>query len=73
MLFGRLRVPIDRDSSRDVEKRTKSGLHSIIPVAPVRGGSPHRALLLLPPVELAPDEDEYAGLDRLDRPELDED
>jgi len=68
MLFGRLRMPLERDSSRDLGERTKSGLHVI---APVRGGSPQRGLLLLPPP--APLEDEFEGLDRLDREELDED
>jgi hypothetical protein len=78
MLFGRLRVPLERDDSRDLGPRTKSGLH-VIP--PVRGDSPQRAFSHPPvdrpshPLSLlpAPLDDEFVGLDRLDREELDED
>ena len=58
MLFGRLRVPLERDSLRDLGKSLGSGVH-VIP--PLRGGSPH-----------PDDADEFRGLDRLDREELDE-
>jgi hypothetical protein len=66
MLFGRLRVPLEREPSRDEDTRSKSGVH-VVP--PTRGETPRRPLSLVPPPER---EDEYAGLDRLDRDELDE-
>jgi hypothetical protein len=67
MLFGRLRVPLEPSSSREFAERPGSGLHRI---PPVRGGSPHRVVPLLPVP--APLDDEFEGLDRLDREELDE-
>jgi len=70
MLFGRLRVPLaDAEPSlaRPARERTKSGLHRI---DLSRVESPHRPLALLPPPAC---EDEFAGLDRLDREELDDD
>jgi hypothetical protein len=66
MLFGRLRVPLDREPSREDDVRAKSGVH-MIPAT--RGETPRRTLLLVP---ADPCEDEYAGLERLDREELDE-
>jgi len=68
MLFGRLRMPLERSSSHEIAERPGSGLHRI---PPVRGGSPHRVASLAPVPP--PLDDEYRGLDRLDREELDED
>jgi hypothetical protein len=68
MLFGRLRVPLDREPSCGGEVRTPSGVHEI---PTPRGETPRRPLSLVPPPP-DPREDEYAGLDRLDREELDE-
>jgi hypothetical protein len=68
MLFGRLRVPLseyEHPLARSKE-RTKSGLHLVA----VRDGSPRPPLTEL---DAGSCEDEFAGLDRLDREELDED
>ena len=65
-MFGRLRVPYQRlaaeprETARAARRGTTSPIRS-------RGDSPRRTLSLL-----AAGLDEYAGLDRLDREELDE-
>jgi len=66
MLFGRLRTPVERALAPEPRDRFESGFHV---VADVRGDLPQRPLTLVPP----PVEDEFLGLDRLDREELDED
>ena len=66
MLFGRLRTPVERALAPEPRDRFESGFHV---VADVRGDLPQRPLPLVPP----PVEDQYLGLDRLDREELDED
>lgn len=68
MLFGRLRVPLDREPCRDEDVFAKSGVHVI---AETRGETPRRPLSLVPSAPRQ-GEDEYAGLDRLDREELDD-
>lgn len=67
MLFGRHRTPFERVLAREPRDRFESGLYD---VRSVRGDSPRRPLSLVPS---APLEDEFEGLDRLDREELDED
>ena len=67
MLFGRHRTPFERVLAREPRDRFESGLHD---VSSIRGDSPRRPLSLVPP---APEHDEFEGLDRLDREELDED
>ena len=68
MLFGRLRTPVERALAPDPRDRFESGFHV---VADARGDLPQRPLTLVPrPLEL---DDEFEGLDRLDRDELDED
>ncbi|HEY6460445.1 MAG TPA: hypothetical protein VIY73_09850 [Polyangiaceae bacterium] len=68
MLFGRLRVPLDREPAlRD--GREDSGIHV---VAPARGETPRRQLFIVEPTGEPKADDLYAGLDRLDREELDE-
>jgi hypothetical protein len=73
MLFGRLRVPLDREPTVSADRRTASGFY-VIPVP--RGETPRRPLSVVPPPPSSQPssrrEDEYAGLDRLDREELDE-
>jgi hypothetical protein len=66
MLFGRLRTPVERAIAREPRDRFESGFHV---VADIRGDLPQRPLTLVPP----PIDDQYEGLDRLDREELDED
>ena len=66
MLFGRLRVPVERESAPEPQERSQSGIH-LLP--PLRDAAPQRGLALVPPVA---EKDEFAGLDRLDREELDE-
>ena len=62
MLFGRLRVPFERLAA---EPRVRS----LLRVAPVpRGDSPRRTLLGV----TVHTDDDYVGLDHLDREELDE-
>jgi hypothetical protein len=83
MLFGRLRVPLDRALSPEPRDRHESGFHVVaVAGADPRGeaprGDPARViaprLSLVPPAELPADgPDPYAGLERLDREELDED
>lgn len=82
MLFGRLRVPLDREVlPRDGSE--ESGVHV---VAPPRGETPRRQLFIVEPLgqpaaaaelplhRASPEQrDDYAGLERLDRDELDED
>jgi hypothetical protein len=78
MLFGRLRVPVERALAPEPRDRHESGFHVVgdelrdeaphgVPVRPVLP-----VLSLVPPA--APDarDDEFVGLDRLDREELDE-
>jgi hypothetical protein len=67
MLFGRHRTPFERMLAREPRDRFESGFHD---VSSVRGDSPRRPLSLVPPL---PEKDEFEGLDRLDREELDED
>jgi hypothetical protein len=67
MLFGRHRTPFERVLAREPRDRFESGLHD---VSSVRGDSPRPSLSLVPP---PPERDEFEGLDRLDREELDED
>jgi hypothetical protein len=74
MLFGRHRTPFERVLAREPRDRFESGFHvaagSSLAGGAVRGDSPRRPLSLVPP---PPVEDEFEGLDRLDREELDED
>lgn len=74
MLFGRHRTPFERVLAREPRDRFESGFHdlssSAIAGQAVRGDSPRRPLTLVPP---PPETDEFEGLDRLDREELDED
>jgi hypothetical protein len=65
MLFGRLRTPVERALAPEPRDRFESGFHV---VADVRGDLPQRPLTLVPPAL----DDEFEGLDRLDREELDE-
>ena len=67
MLFGRLRVPYERLAAEPRENARSAHRPTLGPVGP-RGDSPRRTLSL---VATGLDED-YAGLDRLDREELDE-
>ena len=67
MLFGRHRTPFERVLAREPRDRFESGLYD---VSSVRGDSPRSPLSL---VQQTPVEDEFEGLDRLDREELDED
>jgi hypothetical protein len=53
--------------AREPRDRFESGFHD---VSAVRGDSPRPPLSLVPP---PPEKDEFEGLDRLDREELDED
>ncbi len=73
-MFGRHRTPFERMLAREPRDRFESGFHDVAVPAlggqPVRGDSPRRPLSLVPPPPL---DDEFAGLDRLDREELDED
>ena len=64
MLFGRLRVPYER-----LAAEPRSGLRGARMQNAPRGDSPRRALAL---VTTRVDDDDYVGLDRLDREELDE-
>jgi hypothetical protein len=74
MLFGRHRTPFERVLAREPRDRFESGFHDVPGSAlagpTVRGDSPRRPLSLVPP---PPAKDEFEGLDRLDREELDED
>jgi len=67
MLFGRHRTPFEGMLAREPRDRFESGFHD---VSAVRGDSPRPPLSLVPP---PPEHDEFEGLDRLDREELDED
>jgi len=69
MLFGRLRVPFERLAAEPRES-ARSAFRPTAAVGP-RGDSPRRPVSLVPP-PVAALEGEYAGLDRLDREELDE-
>ena len=74
MLFGRHRTPFERVLAWEPRDRFESGFHDVVVPAvagqAVRGDSPRRPLSLVPP---SPEVDEFEGLDRLDREELDED
>jgi hypothetical protein len=70
MLFGRLRVPLERALAPEPRDRYESGFHVLADLAGARG-EPPQPLLSLVPAPLGAD-DEFAGLDRLDREELDE-
>ncbi len=85
MLFGRLRVPVERALSPEPRDRHESGLHVVgdtlrdeagplLPGAPGRPGACcfDTALTLVRQAPPALGADEFAGLDRLDREELDE-
>jgi hypothetical protein len=65
MFFGRLRVPTEPSWAGPGRERFESGFH---PAAASRGDTPQRSLSLVP----SPLPDEFEGLDRLDREELDE-
>jgi len=67
MLFGRLRVPYERLAAEPRENARSAHRPAMGPARP-RGDSPRRTLSLLP----AGLDDDFAGLDRLDREELDE-
>jgi hypothetical protein len=71
MLFGRLRVPFERLAAEPRE-RPRSAHRAAHAPAGARGDSPRRRPISLvpPPVEAV--DDDYVGLDRLDREELDE-
>jgi hypothetical protein len=75
MLFGRLRVPVERASIPDPRDRHESGFHVL--GNEVRGEAPQSdpGRTVSPRLSLVPAglSDEFAGLDRLDRDELDED
>jgi len=70
MLFGRLRVPFERLAAEPRERPRSA--HRAAHHAPVgaRGDSPRRPISLVPPPLDA--REDYVGLDRLDREELDE-
>lgn len=77
MLFGRLRVPVENAQAAQARVRPESGLHPVVEAAdesrgtlPQRGTSRPSTRTLT--VVSAPLDDEYFGLDRLDREELDE-
>jgi hypothetical protein len=72
MLFGRLRVPVERALAPEPRDRHESGFHVV--GDDLRGEAPHplQRAPRLSLVPLAPLADEFAGLDRLDREELDE-
>lgn len=69
MLFGRLRVPVERALAPEPRDRHESGFHVVC--EDLRGEAPH-PLQRAPRLSLVPLADEFAGLDRLDREELDE-
>jgi hypothetical protein len=69
MLFGRLRVPFERLAAEPRESARSA--HRAATASRPRGDSPRRPISLVPPTVALPD-DEYVGLDRLDREELDE-
>jgi hypothetical protein len=70
MLFGRLRVPFERlaAESRESTRSARRAAHASVGA---RGDSPRRPISLVPPPAEAR-ADDYTGLDRLDREELDE-
>jgi hypothetical protein len=97
MLFGRLRVPVEKGFMPEPRSRHESGLHLLGDEArdAARGDAPHPSehasarasarpsdrpvsthlSLVRPGMERTPTPatiDEFAGLDRLDREELDE-
>jgi hypothetical protein len=71
MLFGRLRTPVERAALAEPRDRFESGFH-VVAVAPEakthdRVETPQHRLTLVRALD-----DEFEGLDRLDREELDE-
>jgi hypothetical protein len=79
MLFGRLRVPVERALSPEPRDRPESGFHVVaVGAAGVRDVAPRNdtACTIAPRLSLVPPQlpgdDQYVGLDRLDRDELDE-
>lgn len=74
MLFGRLRVPVERALAPEPRDRHESGFHVV--GGEVRGAVPQDdpARPVAPRLSLVPAglAEEFAGLDRLDRDELDE-
>jgi hypothetical protein len=74
MLFGRLRVPVERATTPEPRDRHESGFHVV--GSELRGEAPHGdpAHPVSPRLSLVPAglSEEFAGLDRLDRDELDE-
>ena len=70
MLFGRLRVPFERLAAEPRES-ARSALRANTAAVRSRGDSPRRPVSLAPPPVTAREED-YVGLERLDREELDE-
>jgi hypothetical protein len=73
MLFGRLRVPFERLAAepRERPRSAHRAAHGSVGSAGARGDSPRRPISLVPPPTETRDDD-FAGLDRLDREELDE-
>jgi len=68
MLFGRLRTPVERALAPEPRDRFESGFHVVAEAIPDRRvETPHHPLTLLRSLE-----DQFEGLDRLDREELDE-
>jgi hypothetical protein len=74
MLFGRLRVPVERAATPEPRDRHESGFHVV--GSEIRGEAPQadRGRTVSPRLSLVPAglSEEFAGLDRLDRDELDE-
>jgi hypothetical protein len=73
MLFGRLRVPFERlaAESRESTRSARRAAHGSVGSVGSRGDSPRRPISLVPPTAEGR-ADDYTGLDRLDREELDE-
>ena len=73
MLFGRLRVPFERLAAepRERPRSAHRAAHGSVGPTGARGDSPRRRPISLVPPPLDARED-YVGLDRLDREELDE-
>ncbi len=85
MLFGRLRVPVERAYAPEPRNWEESGIHIVAPMtAPASRGEESHAhqdaparpvstrLTSLTLVRQVSNDDEFAGLDRLDREELDQ-
>ena len=68
MLFGRLRTPVERALAPEPRDRFESGFHVVAELSQSeRVETPHHPLTLVRSLD-----DEFEGLDRLDREELDE-